>query len=210
MSVEAISWALNLAPVPADQGGQPSSACECVLAGQADHAGPDGTGAFPPVATLVRCTGLSERTVRTCLGRLAAGGHHLAVRPGHRRGPDQASRPPPARLGLDPDLVRHGLDDAALAVLEHHFPGQAARLAAAGQPGADGRPDGCTHRTPLLAAARLRITRPAGCSGCTRTVQGTVPGTRRPRARARGVRPQPALAAGWSVSSSPPWIVTGG
>ena len=27
VSVEAISWALNLAPVPADQGGQPSSAC---------------------------------------------------------------------------------------------------------------------------------------------------------------------------------------
>ena len=39
MSVEAISWALNLAPVPADRGGQPSSACKFVLVGLANHAG---------------------------------------------------------------------------------------------------------------------------------------------------------------------------
>ena len=74
MSVEAISWALNLAPVPRDRGGQPSSACKFVLVGLANHAGPDGTGAFPSVATLVRYTGLSERTVRTCLDRLEAAG----------------------------------------------------------------------------------------------------------------------------------------
>jgi hypothetical protein len=74
VSVEAISWALNLAPVPADRGGQPSSACKFVLVGLANHAGPDGTGAFPSVATLVRYTGLSERTVRTCLDRLRAAG----------------------------------------------------------------------------------------------------------------------------------------
>jgi pyocin large subunit-like protein len=72
VSVEAISWALNLAP--ADRGGQPSSACKFVLVGLANHAGPDGSGAFPSVATLVRYTGLSERTVRTCLDRLEAGG----------------------------------------------------------------------------------------------------------------------------------------
>jgi len=41
----------------------PSSACKFVLAGPAW---------FPSVATLVRYTGLSERTVRTCLDRLAA------------------------------------------------------------------------------------------------------------------------------------------
>jgi hypothetical protein len=68
VSVEAISWALNLAPVPADRGGQPSSACKFVLVGLANHAGPDGTGAFPSVATVVRYTGLSERTVRTWTG----------------------------------------------------------------------------------------------------------------------------------------------
>lgn len=74
MSVEAISWALNLAPVPADHGGRPSSTCKFVLVGLANHAGPDGAGAFPSVATLVRYTGLSERTVRTCLDRLEAEG----------------------------------------------------------------------------------------------------------------------------------------
>jgi len=72
VSVEAIFWALNLAPVPADRGGQLSSACKFVLVGLANHAGPDGTGAFPSVATLVRYTGLAERTVRTCLDRLGA------------------------------------------------------------------------------------------------------------------------------------------
>jgi hypothetical protein len=51
MSVEAIPWALNLAPVPADRGGQPSSACK-YLVGLANHAGPDGTGAVPSVATV--------------------------------------------------------------------------------------------------------------------------------------------------------------
>jgi Helix-turn-helix domain len=74
VSVEAISWVLNLAPVPADRRGQPSSACKFVLVGLANHAGPDGTGAFPSVATLVRYTGLSERTVRCCLDRLEAEG----------------------------------------------------------------------------------------------------------------------------------------
>ena len=59
-------------PVPANPGGQPSSACKLVLVGLANHAGPDGTGAFPSVATLVRYTGLSKRTVRTCLDWLAA------------------------------------------------------------------------------------------------------------------------------------------
>src|SRR5690348_18449142 len=103
MSVEAISWALNLAPVPADRRGQPSSACKLVLVGLANHAGPDGTGAFPSAATLVRYTGLSERTVRTCLGPAGDRGHHLAVRPGHRRGPDQAGRPPPGGLELEPE-----------------------------------------------------------------------------------------------------------
>jgi hypothetical protein len=62
---------LNIAPVPADRGGLPSSASKFVLVGLANHSGPDGAGAFPSVATLVRYTGLS---VRTCLDRLEAQG----------------------------------------------------------------------------------------------------------------------------------------
>ena len=112
MSVEAISWALNLAPVPADQGGQPSSACKFVLVGLANHAGPDGTGAFPSVATLVRYTGVSERTVRTCLDRLAAEDiiapcdpHIVAARI------KRADRRPQG-WDLDLSLIRHDLTEA--------------------------------------------------------------------------------------------------
>jgi hypothetical protein len=74
VSVEAISWALNLAPVPRDRGGKRNPACKAVLVGLANHAAPDGKEAFPSVRTLVRYTDLSERTVRTALDRLAAEG----------------------------------------------------------------------------------------------------------------------------------------
>jgi len=73
-SVEAISSALNLAPIPRDRGGKRNSACKAALVGLANHAGPDGTGAFPSVRTLVRYTDLSERTARIALDRLAADG----------------------------------------------------------------------------------------------------------------------------------------
>jgi hypothetical protein len=53
-----------------------------VLVGLANHAGPDGTGAFSSVATLVRYTGLSERMVPTWAGSAGGRGHHRAVRPG--------------------------------------------------------------------------------------------------------------------------------
>ena len=94
MSVEAISWALNLAPAPAARGGQPSSACKFVLAGLANHAGPDGAGAFPSVRTLIRYTGLSERTLRTRMDRLESPGHVVGCRePEHfwTAGPSAAS-----------------------------------------------------------------------------------------------------------------------
>jgi hypothetical protein len=42
VSVEAISWALNLAPVPRDRGGKRNPACKAVLVGLANHAATDG------------------------------------------------------------------------------------------------------------------------------------------------------------------------
>ena len=69
MSVKAISWALNLAPVPRDRSGKRNPACKAVLVGLANHAAPDGEEAFPSVRTLVRYTDLSERTA---LDRLEA------------------------------------------------------------------------------------------------------------------------------------------
>jgi hypothetical protein len=148
VSVEAISWALNLAPVPADRGGQPSSACKFVLVGLANHAGPDGTGAFPSVARLVRYTGLSERTVRTCLDRLAAEGIISPCDPGIVAARIKRADRRPQGWDLDLSLVRDDLDAAALAVLEHQFPGLAARLAVAAQPGADGPSDGAAITAP--------------------------------------------------------------
>jgi len=106
VSVEAISWALNLAPVLADRGGQPSTACKFVLVGLANHAGPDGTAAFPSVAMLVRYTGLSERTVRTCLDVTEHNRWPLWITPvGH------AGRVWPGRRSVVSD---RGLRDAAI------------------------------------------------------------------------------------------------
>src|SRR5262245_53325919 len=71
LKVEAISRALNLAPVPIGRGGQPSSAYKFVLVSLANHAGPDGMGAFPSVATLVRYTGSVDLTVFPARSRRA-------------------------------------------------------------------------------------------------------------------------------------------
>jgi hypothetical protein len=76
VSVEAILWALNLAPVPRDRGGKPNPACKAMLIGLVNHPGPDSKEAFPAVRTLIRYTCLSERTVRTALDRAAGRGHH--------------------------------------------------------------------------------------------------------------------------------------
>jgi len=138
VSVEAISWALNLAPVPAGRGGQSSSACKFVLVGLANHAGPDGTGAFPSVATLVRYTGLSERTVRTCLDRLQAEDIIAPCDPDIVAARIKRADRRPQGWDLNLSLVRGDLDDATVAVLVHQFPGLGARRAAAARAGADG------------------------------------------------------------------------
>jgi hypothetical protein len=118
MSVEAISWALNQAPVPADRGGQSSSACKFVLVGLANHAGPDGTGAFPSVATLVRYTGLSERTVRTCLDRLQVGGIISPCDPNIVAARIKRADRRPQGWDLDLSLARDDLDEPG-AVVPH-------------------------------------------------------------------------------------------
>jgi hypothetical protein len=64
MSIEAITWALNTAPIPT---GRNASTLAFVLVGLANHADPGGHNAFPAVATLVRYTRLSERSVQYAL-----------------------------------------------------------------------------------------------------------------------------------------------
>jgi len=68
--VEAIAWALHLAPIPCDRNGQTSSACKFVPVALANQVGRD--RAFPVGGHLVRYTSVSERTVRTCPSRLEA------------------------------------------------------------------------------------------------------------------------------------------
>lgn len=68
MSIESIVWALNDAPIPRDR--RDASSLASVLIGLANHADPDGRNAFPSVATLVRYTRLSERTVHYALRTL--------------------------------------------------------------------------------------------------------------------------------------------
>jgi Helix-turn-helix domain len=183
VSVESISWALNLAPVPADRGGQPSSACKFVLVGLANHAGPDGTGAFPSVATLVRYTGLSERTVRRCLDRLAGGGIISPCDPGIVAARIKRADRRPQGWDLNLSLVRHDLDDAAVAVLEHQFPGLGGRLAAAARPGAGGWSGGVHSSHPVVTGSEAVDNWPGGVqplhpeqgTGCNRRADGVQP-----------------------------------
>ena len=88
----------------------------------------------------------------------------------------------PQGWDLNLTLVRDDLDDAAVAVLEHQFPGLGVRLAAAAQPGADGQADGVQPaqergaavapepsreppNEPSAAPGRARTGRPGGDCG---------------------------------------------
>jgi Helix-turn-helix domain len=196
VSVEAVSWALNLAPVPADRGGQPSSACKFVLVGLANHAGPDGAGAFPSVATLVRYTGLSERTVRTCLDRLEAARIVSPCDPGIVAARIKRADRRPQGWNLNLTLVRDDLGDAAIAALEHQFPGLGMRLTAAAPPGADGQADGVQPPHPESSDDEAVDNRPHGVqqlhlepgAGCNHDIDGVQPA----HERGAAVAPEPS------------------
>lgn len=137
MSIEALNWAFNLAPVPKDhgkRGSKPNPACASVLIGLANHAGPDGRNAFPGVPRLMRYTRLSERTVRTAIDRLA---DEKVILPGDpaivaafiKRGDRR-----PEVWDLDLTLIRDDLTPEDIADLERQFPGLTQRIANEVQP----------------------------------------------------------------------------
>jgi DNA-binding transcriptional ArsR family regulator len=68
MSIEAINWALNTAPIPTDR--KDAAALAVTLIALANHAGPDGSEAFPSVERMQRYTRLSRRTVQRALRSL--------------------------------------------------------------------------------------------------------------------------------------------
>jgi len=111
MSIEAITWALNTAPIPT---GRNASTLAFVLVGLANHADPDGHNAFPAVATLVRYTRLSERSVRNILRELTTLG---LIRPSD---PDivaaYISRADRRPNGYDLDLSLSNVDNSARPV----------------------------------------------------------------------------------------------
>jgi Helix-turn-helix domain len=192
MSVEAISWALNLAPVPADRRGQPSSACKFVLVGLANHAGPDGSGAFPSVATLVRYTGLSERTVRTCLDRLEAGGIIRPCDPDLVAARIKRADRRPQGWDLDLTLARDDLNEPGVTVPESQSPVRWAGLAPIERPHHERPPNGVQppHLAGLMdhldhEVQQLHLAAATRCNQRTGGVQPTRP-------RGAAVAPEPS------------------
>jgi hypothetical protein len=203
MSVEAISWALNLAPVPADRRGQPSSACKFVLVGLANHAGPDGSGAFPSVATLVRYTGLSERTVRTCLDRLEAGGIIRPCDPDLVAARIKRADRRPQGWDLDLTLARDDLNEPGVTVPESQSPVRRAGLAPIERPHHERPPNGVQppHPAGLMdhldhEVQQLHLAAATRCNQRTGGVQPTRP-------RGAAVAPEPSREPSLKPSAAP-------
>ena len=198
MSVEAISWALNLAPVPRDRGGKRNPACKAVLVGLANHAAPDGKEAFPSVRTLVRYTDLSERTVRTALDRLAAEGIIQPCDPAIVAAKIKRVDQRPQGWDLAMHLVRDDLDHEDLAALERQFPGLTARVAVVRSAGGKGQDDPDSGVQPLHPAAgtlvdngtdEVQLLHPVPAPGCSCCSNGVQP----PQERGAAVAPEPSF-----------------
>src|SRR5258708_27096694 len=101
------------------------------------------------VATVVRYTGLSERTVRTCLDRLEAAAIISVCDPDIVAARIKRADRRPQGWDLNLSLVRDDLDEADVARLERQFPGLGTRLAAA-RPDDDGQ--ACGVRSLHLVA----------------------------------------------------------
>ena len=181
MSVEALAWAFNLAPVPVDKNGKPSNACASVLQGLANHADPDGVGAFPSVATLIRYTRLSERTVRTSLDRLAAARIIRPCAPEIVAARIRRADRRPQGWDLDLTLIRDDLTDAEITILERQFPGLRDRIDLMRQatPADHSAPDNGVQRLhpaperPVDNSSHgVQPPHPAGGTGCNERTNG--------------------------------------
>ncbi|MFD5266720.1 helix-turn-helix domain-containing protein [Streptomyces sp. NPDC058335] len=74
MSTEAVTWAMDDAPMLRTDKGRPDSTARHVLQVLAEHARPDGSNSHPSVLRIQYRTGYDERTVQRALRRLEAGG----------------------------------------------------------------------------------------------------------------------------------------
>ncbi|MFJ8855125.1 helix-turn-helix transcriptional regulator [Streptomyces sp. NPDC102437] len=74
MSTEAVTWAMDDAPMLLTDKGKPDTTSRHVLQALAEHAHKDGGGAHPSVVRIQYRTGYDRRTVQRALRRLEAGG----------------------------------------------------------------------------------------------------------------------------------------
>ncbi|MFC8436400.1 helix-turn-helix domain-containing protein [Streptomyces sp. NPDC057253] len=74
MSTEAVSWAMDDAPMLRTEKNRPDSTARHVLQVLGEHARPDGSNSHPSVLRIQYRTGYDERTVQRALRRLEAGG----------------------------------------------------------------------------------------------------------------------------------------
>jgi hypothetical protein len=200
VSVEAISWALNLAPVPADRGGRPSSACKFVLVGLTNHAGKDGTGALPSVATLIRYTGLSERTVRTCLDRLESEGIISSCDPDIVAARIKRAGRRPQGWDLDLSLTRGDLGEPGAAVPGSPSPAPRPGLASTRRAHLQSRPNGVQPPHPARPADhQVQRLHPAAGTRRNHSTDGVQP----PRPRGATVAPEPFREPSLEPSAAP-------
>lgn len=74
VSHEAVTWAMDEAPMLLTEKGKPDTTARHVLAVLAERADAKGSGAYPSVLDIQFRTGYDERTIRRVLRRLEAGG----------------------------------------------------------------------------------------------------------------------------------------
>ncbi|WP_217235422.1 helix-turn-helix domain-containing protein [Streptomyces sp. AC555_RSS877] len=84
MSTEAVTWAMDKAPMPRTEKGKPDTTARHVLQALAEHASPTGTDAHPSVLRIQYRTGYDRATVQRALRRLEKAG--LIVKDGTKEG----------------------------------------------------------------------------------------------------------------------------
>ncbi|MGW0579942.1 helix-turn-helix domain-containing protein [Streptomyces sp. NPDC002920] len=116
MSTEAVTWAMDHAPMPRTEKGKPDTTARNVLQVLAEHASPTGTEAHPSVLRIQYRTGFDRATVQRALRRLEKAG--LIVKDGMTEGR--------TRYRLSMDLRRPATDWSDLEREEDEFRAAAA------------------------------------------------------------------------------------
>lgn len=117
MSHQAVTWAMDEAPMLKTDNGKPDTTARAVLVARAERADEDGKNSHASVVDVIWRTGFDERTVQRAEGRLEKAG--LLVRDGfHRSGTvrwnlDMTKRRDPAeRAEIEAAIERRKADNA--------------------------------------------------------------------------------------------------